>query len=117
MSTQVFNRMGVLVNSVPAIPPPVQPIRIPEENYAKTVGLHSTASHLRSRKVRRDIYTPANYIYNCGSPKDLAGTLYKKSNVRSPPVRVIQKMGRITFSIYRTSSVEQTPLRKMPQKH
>ena len=41
---KVFNRIGVLMNSVLAIPPPVQPIRIPEENYAKTVGLHWTAS-------------------------------------------------------------------------
>jgi hypothetical protein len=41
---KVFNRLGIEVNGVSAIPLLVQPIGIPEQNYAKTVSRHPTAS-------------------------------------------------------------------------
>jgi hypothetical protein len=41
---KVFNRLGIQVNGVSAIPLLVQPIGIPEQNYAKTVRRHPTAS-------------------------------------------------------------------------
>jgi hypothetical protein len=41
---KVFNRLRIQVNGVLAIPLLVQPIGIPEQNYAKTVSRHPTAS-------------------------------------------------------------------------
>jgi hypothetical protein len=42
--TKVFNRLRIKVNGVSAIPLLVQPIGILEQNYAKTVSRHPTAS-------------------------------------------------------------------------
>jgi hypothetical protein len=41
---KVFNRLRIEVNGVSAIPLLVQPIGVPEQNYAKTVSRHPTAS-------------------------------------------------------------------------
>jgi len=58
---------GVLVNSVPAIPPPVQPIRIPEQNYAKTVGRHSKASPFAKKYCR--LYSKPKNLESSKSPR------------------------------------------------
>jgi hypothetical protein len=41
---KVFNRLCIEVNGASAIPLLVQPIGIPEQNYAKAVSRHPTAS-------------------------------------------------------------------------
>jgi hypothetical protein len=41
---KVFNCLRIQVNGVSAVPLLEQPIGIPEQNYAKTVSRHSTAS-------------------------------------------------------------------------
>jgi hypothetical protein len=41
---KVFNRLRIKVNGVSAIPFLLQPIGILEQNYAKTISRHSTAS-------------------------------------------------------------------------
>jgi hypothetical protein len=41
---KVFNGLGILLNGGPAIAPPVQPIDIAEENYAKIVVGHSATN-------------------------------------------------------------------------
>jgi len=48
--TEVFNRLRIQVNGVSAVPLRVQPIGIPEQNYAKTVSRHPTASRLTDRE-------------------------------------------------------------------
>jgi hypothetical protein len=47
--TEVFNRLRIQVNGVSAVPLRVQPIGIPEQNYAKTVSRHPTASRLTEK--------------------------------------------------------------------
>jgi hypothetical protein len=41
---KVLNRLRVQVNGVSAVPLLLQPIGIPEQNYAKTVSRHPAAS-------------------------------------------------------------------------
>jgi hypothetical protein len=47
--TKVFNRLCIQVNGVSAVPFRVQPIGIPEQNYAKTVSRHPTASRFTEK--------------------------------------------------------------------
>ena len=42
--SKVFNCLRIQVNGASAVPLLEQPIGIPEQNYAKTVGHHPTAS-------------------------------------------------------------------------
>ena len=41
---EMLHRLGILVNRIPAIPLPEQPVGILKENYSKTVGRHPAAS-------------------------------------------------------------------------
>ena len=47
--TKVFNRLRIQVNGVQAVPLRVQPIGIPEQNYAKTVSRHPAASRFTEK--------------------------------------------------------------------
>jgi hypothetical protein len=60
---QAIQLPRVLLNVVPAIPPPTQPSGVPEENYAKTLCCHSTSSPLR----RHDGESVSNLAWLQGS--------------------------------------------------